>query len=133
MPKRTTKRRNVAVDTSRRYAQPRVVQSWNAPKRAYVSCLATAAWDDGKRGRQLVEAVTAIVPRWRSWFDTPPSDSALINRAHHSRCGPTAKTEAPEVSQHKKAIWPIAKRDYKAGKSIRSSNALSFNLAGPVQ
>ncbi|MGY4166343.1 hypothetical protein [Bradyrhizobium sp. USDA 4529] len=99
-----------------RYARPRIVQSWNKPLRAYTSGLATAAWDDGKRGTALVEAVSKIVPRWRAFFDTPPTDGALLMRAHNSRCGPTSKTEAPEVNVHKKDIWPIAKRDYKAGK-----------------
>jgi hypothetical protein len=101
--------------SSTRYAKPRVVQSWSTRPRAYLSGLGTAAWDDGKRGKHIVEAVTAIVPRWRSWFDTPPTDRALSMRAHNSRCGPTSKTEAPEVSAHKKPVWPIAKRDYKAG------------------
>lgn len=98
-----------------RYAKPRVVQSWSTRRRAYLSGLGTAAWDDGKRGKHIVEAVTAIVPRWRSWFDSPPTDRALMMRAHNSRCGPTSKTEAPEVSVHKKAVWKIAKRDYKSG------------------
>ncbi|MGF6430374.1 hypothetical protein [Bradyrhizobium sp. Pha-3] len=114
----STARRNAAkkAKPSSRYRQPRIVQSWNAPMRAYVSCLATAAWDDGKRGSHLVEAVAEIVPKWRSFFDTPPTDVALMCRAHNSRCGPTSKTEAPEVNRHKKAIWPVAKRDYKARK-----------------
>ncbi len=99
-----------------RYPGGRVVQLWNTPLRIYVSCLATAAYDDGKRGQQIVDAVSKIVPKWRSFFDTRPTDTALISRAHNSRCGATAKTEAPEVNPHKKAIWPIAKRDYKAGK-----------------
>jgi hypothetical protein len=37
-------------------------------------------------------------------------------RAHNARCGPTSKTERPEISAHKKLIWPIAKHDYEAGK-----------------
>jgi hypothetical protein len=104
-----------------RYAKPRVVQSWNTPERAYVSCLATAAYDDGKRGMQIVYAVEDIAPWWHSAFDTEPSDTALISRAHNSRRGPTSKTEAPEVSVHKKPVWRMAKRDYKAGVcSLRS-------------
>ena len=113
-----TARRIVAKKAQRpsRYSQPRVVQSWRAPMRAYVSCLATAAWDDGKREAQIVEAVSTIVPRWRSFFDKSPTDRALAMRARNSPRGPTAKTEAPEGNVHKKGIWPIAKRDYKAGK-----------------
>jgi hypothetical protein len=112
---KTTVRRKAAKKASR-YAEPRIVQSWIAPMRAYVSCLATAAFDDGLRGAGLVEAVSSIVPKWRSLFETAPTDTALISRAHNSRCGPTSETEAPEANVHKKAIWPIAKRDYKAGK-----------------
>lgn len=101
---------------SARYNPPRIVQSWIAPMRSYVSCLATAAFDDGLRGAALVEAVSSIVPRWRSLFETPPTDTALISRAHKSRRGPTSETEAPEVNMYKKAIWPIAKRDHNSGK-----------------
>jgi hypothetical protein len=107
-----------------RARRPRIVQSWNRPLRAYVSCLATAAWDDGKRGEELVEAVSKIVPKWRSFFGTPPTVTAVVSRAHHSRCGVTSKTEAPEVNAKKKAIWPIAKRDYKAGKRSFSLKAI---------
>ncbi|MBR0994161.1 hypothetical protein JQ580_25905 [Bradyrhizobium japonicum] len=114
MPKKTPGRRKVG--SKNRYANPRVVQSWRQPNRAYVSCLATAAWDDGKVEAEITEAVSAIVPRWRSFFDSPPTDRALVMRARNSRCGPTAKTEAPNVSPYKKKIWPIAKRDYRAGK-----------------
>jgi hypothetical protein len=92
-----------------RYSRPRVVQSWSRPKRAYVSCLATAAFDDGKRGRELVEAVERIVPEWKSFFEVPPTDIALIGRAHNSRLMPS---EAPEVSKYNKGIWPVAQRDY---------------------
>lgn len=116
MRKKTSTARRNAAKRQQRYSQPRVVQSWRAPKRAYVSCLATAAWDDGKREAQIVEAVAAIVPRWRSYFDKPPTDRALVMRARNSRCGPTRKREAPEVNVHKKEIWPMAKRDYRSGK-----------------
>jgi hypothetical protein len=98
-----------------RYGKPRTVQSWSTPERAYVSCLATAAYDDGKRGKQIVAAVANIVPDWKSFFEVPPSNGALINRAHNSRCSPTSKTEAPEVSKHKKSVWPMAEKDYRLG------------------
>ncbi|XIA64999.1 hypothetical protein ACFIOY_00510 [Bradyrhizobium sp. TZ2] len=75
--------------------------------------LTAAAFDDGKRGAQIVEAVSKIVPKWRSFFHTPPTDTALVSRAHNSRRGPTSKTEAPEVNTHKE-IWPIA-TDYETG------------------
>jgi hypothetical protein len=41
--------------------------------------------------------------------------SRLISCAHNSRRGPTSKTEARDVSPIKKAVWPIAKRDYMTG------------------
>lgn len=110
------KKKTSSKDIKPRGTARRIVQPWSTPERAYVSCLATAAYDAGKRGKELVEAVTRIVPKWRSLFVVPPSDSALINRARNSRRGPTSKTEAPEVSPRKKAIWPVAKRDYKTGK-----------------
>lgn len=114
MAKKTVRKTRKAAGKKPRYAKLRVVQSWRTRPRAYLSCLGTRAYDDGKRGKQIVEAVTAIVPRWRTWFDTPPTDRALMMRAHNSRCGPTSETEAPEVSPYKKEVWPMAKRDYKA-------------------
>jgi hypothetical protein len=125
MAKKTNARRKVLKKRAKtgRFPAGRVVQSWNRPLRVYVSCLATAAWDDGKRGEELVEAVSKIVPKWRSFFGTPPTVTAVVSRAHHSRCGVTSKTEAPEVNAKKKAIWPIAKRDYKAGKRSFSLKA----------
>ena len=88
----------------------RNVQSWKTPSRAYISCLATAHYDMGLRGKNLVAAVKHIVPRWKGHFDKPPTDNALVQRADKSR---RIKSEAPEINLVKKPLWKKAKSDAK--------------------
>ena len=90
----------------------RDVQSWRTPSRAYISCLATAFYDKGLREKELVDAVTGIVPRWKRQFDAPISDNALTQRAEKSRRYPS---EAPETNPTKKVLWNKAKDDAKRG------------------
>jgi hypothetical protein len=62
---------------------------------AVLKYLATAHWDKGARGKEVVAAVVAMVPDWKKFFDGKITDNALVMRADKAtvRAGSTARPD----------------------------------------
>src|SRR5262249_54407694 len=104
-------------------AEGRVVNSWKFPEGLFMKALATRLYDQGLRGNALVEAFTAIIPSWQSYFEKPISPNAIAQRADKAR---RYENENPETNPAIKVYWPAA------GRVARKGERLSKKALGKI-
>ena len=83
--------------------------NWNAtPERLFLKCVLGALIRKGLPKSDLLAKFKKLVPDFPTFFDSPPSDSALWGRADTGRRGGKYRGENPDVHPLTLPYWPIA-------------------------